>query len=137
MTAHMYNWADPRFDASPFHKWEKEGDSIEGVIEDITTTTFPAKDDEPEKTYPVLHLDTANGRKELTVSSVDLLQKTKVLNPQIGDYYSAAWVATAGKKRIFIVQSKKLETAPKADSTMAGSTPATAAPASNQERAPF
>ncbi len=116
---HSFEWSNPAFDASPFHKWEKEGDTIDGVIEDITTTTFPAKDDEPEKTYPVLHLDTAAGKKELTVSAIDLLQKTKAHNPQVGDWYSAAWIATAGKKRIFVVQVKKAPAQQYAGTTVA------------------
>lgn len=102
-----FNWSNPEFDTSPFHKWEKEGDSIEGVILDITSHTFPPKDGEAAQTYPVLHLDTVNGPKELTVSGVDLLSKTKAKDPQVGDHYSAAWIGTAGKKRIFLVNLVK------------------------------
>lgn len=112
MTAHMYNWSNPAFDTSPFFKFEAEGDTIEGVITDITETVFPATDTKPEQTCPVLHLDTAQGVRELTIGAVDLLAKTKAKNPQVGDWYSAAWVATAGKKRIFMVIVKKIPDTP-------------------------
>lgn len=102
-----FNWSNPQFENSTYHKWTQEGDTIEGVIVGMSTVTFPAKDDQAEATYPVLVIDTAAGEKELTVSGVDLLHKTVKLAPQIGDWYSAAWIATAGKKRIFLVNVKK------------------------------
>lgn len=116
MTA-QFDWNRPEFDSGSFHKWAAEGDTIEGVITGMSSHTFPAKgelgmaDYQGPQTYPVLCIDTAAGEKELTVSNVDLLVKTKAKNPQIGDWYSAAWVATAGKKRIFLVVVKK-ETEP-------------------------
>lgn len=112
MTA-QFDWNRPEFDSGSFHKWAAEGDTIEGVITGMSSHTFPAKgelgmaDYQGPQTYPVLCIDTAAGEKELTVSNVDLLVKTKAKNPQIGDWYSAAWVATAGKKRIFLVVVKK------------------------------
>lgn len=108
-----FNWSDPQFDSSGFHKWVAEGDTIEGVITGMSSFTFPTKGEigmpnyQGPQTYPVLCIDTAAGEKELTVSAVDLLEKTKAKNPQVGDWYSAAWVATAGKKRIFLVVVKK------------------------------
>ncbi len=102
-----FNWANPQFENAGYHKWTAEGDTIEGVIVGMSTVTFPAKDDDPERTYPVLVLDTAAGEKELTISGVDLLAKTKAKAPQVGDWYSAAWVATAGKKRIFLVNVRR------------------------------
>lgn len=113
MGSGTFNWMDPQFQNSSYHKWESEGDTIEGVIVGMSATTFPAKgvpgdsDYQAPQTYPVLCIDTATGEKELTVSGVDLLQKTRKNNPQVGDWYSAAWVATAGKKRIFLVVVKK------------------------------
>lgn len=113
MGSNTFNWLDPQFQNSSYHKWEAEGDQIEGVIVGVSATTFPAKgnpgdpDYQAPQTYPVLNIDTAAGERELTVSGVDLLQKTRKNNPQVGDWYSAAWVATAGKKRIFLVVVKK------------------------------
>lgn len=107
-----FNWNDPTYNTSQYHKWATEGDTIEGVVTGMTTVTFPAKEDQAEQTFPVLILDTAAGEKEVTISGVDLLPKTKAKNPQIGDWYSAAWVATAGKKRIFLVIVKKMDNEP-------------------------
>lgn len=108
-----FDWNSPQFQNSSHFKWVNEGDSIEGVIVGMSSTTFPAKgelgmdDYQAPQTYPVLNIDTAKGELELAVSGVDLLQKTRKNNPQVGDWYSAAWVATAGKKRIFLVVVKK------------------------------
>lgn len=113
MGSHMpndsFNWSDPAYDQGGFHKWNAEGDTITGTVAEIGSHTFQAKgqpgdkDYQAEQTYPVLHLATTRGEKELTVSSIDLLDKTKRANPQVGDVYTAHWVATAGKKRIFTV----------------------------------
>lgn len=113
-----FGWDNPQFDNSQYFKFTKEGDQISGVIVGISTNTFPAKgnpdepDYQPPATYPVLVLDTATGEREVTISNVDLLAKTKALAPQVGDWYDAAYVATAGKKRIFIVQVKKAPAEP-------------------------
>ncbi len=108
-----FDWAAPQFQNSSYMKFETVGDSIDGVIVGMSSKTFPGrgvpgeKDYEPDKTYPVLALDTARGEIEVTVSNVDLLAKTKAANPQIGDWYSAGYVALAGKKKIFVVSVKK------------------------------
>lgn len=113
MGSGTFDWNSPQFQNSTYFKWNQEGDSIEGVIVGMSSTTFPAKgvpgdaDYSEARTYPVLCIDTALGERELTVSNVDLLTKTIAKNPQEGDWYGAAWVATAGKKRIFTVQVKK------------------------------
>lgn len=113
MGSNTFDWNSPQFQNSSYHKWNAEGDTIEGVIVGMSSKTFPAKgvpgekDYEAEKTYPVLCIDTAQGERELTVSNVDLLEKTRAKNPQEGDWYAAAWVATAGKKKIFLVTVKK------------------------------
>lgn len=104
-----FNWSDPAYDQGGFHKWQNEGDTISGVVREIGSHTFEARgvvgsnDYQAAQTYPVLYLQTDRGEKELTVSSIDLLEKTKRANPQVGDTYTAHWVATAGKKRIFTV----------------------------------
>lgn len=130
MSGITFDWNRPEFDSSAFHKWVSEGDTIEGVITGMSSHTFPAKgeigtaDYQAPQTYPVLCIDTAAGEKELTVSNVDLLTKTKTKNPQIGDWYSAAWVATAGKKRIFlVVVRKETSIVPVLETTMPGRDP--------------
>lgn len=113
MGSNTFDWNSPQFQNASYFKWNTEGDTIEGVIVGMSTTTFPAKgvpgdpDYQAPSTYPVLAIDTALGERELTVSNVDLLDKTRAKNAQVGDWYSAAWVATAGKKRIFLVVVKK------------------------------
>ncbi len=103
-----FNWANPQFENSAYFKFLQEGDTIEGVITGMSTVTFPGKEiDEAPSVCPVLILDTSSGEKELTISGVDLLAKTKAKNPQVGDWYSAAWVATAGKKKIYLVHVRK------------------------------
>lgn len=97
-------WLDPRFaQESKFHRWEAPGDTIIGVLRAWSEDEFPEADGKPARPYPVMHLDTANGEKELGLTLADLKAQVFAAQPRIGDTVMAKYLRD-GKPKLFHVE---------------------------------
>lgn len=117
-------WLDERYeDDTPWVKFVNPGDSVIGVLRAWTEGEFPAepaKDGKPAKEarpYPIAHLDTANGEKELSLTLQDLKAQVFAAKPNIGDTIMAKYLRD-GKPKLFHVEVTRA-VAPPAD-PMAG-----------------
>lgn len=113
-----FNWDNPEYRAGDYWKWDKPGDAVTGTITNISTHTFPAKQQadgtmSQPKTVPVIAVNTDDGNSiEVTCSNADLLEQVRVAAPQVGDHIHMEYlreVATSfgGKKKLFHVKHQK------------------------------
>lgn len=97
-------WLDPRFESeSKFVKFTQPGDTVIGVLRAWSEDCFPADGDKPERPYAVMHLDTANGEKELGLTLMDMRDQMFKAQPAIGDTVSVRYLRD-GKPKLFHVE---------------------------------
>lgn len=103
-----YSWAD--VSTGDYFKWEKIGQRVEGEIVSISSHTFPATNDRPANTVPVLEVEQDDGDTvEVTCSNMDLVSQLKALAPQVGQSISMEYLrdvptSFGGTKKIFLVR---------------------------------
>lgn len=97
-------WEDPRFQQdSKFVKWNAPGDTVVGILRGWSEDAFPEEDGKPARPYPVMHLDTAHGEKEMGLTLADLKSQIFAAKPGIGDSVSVKYLRD-GKPKLFHVE---------------------------------
>lgn len=102
-------WTNPAYEDSKFVKWTAPGDEVIGVLRAWSEGEFAAeeaKDGKPAKearVYPIMHLDTAQGEKELGLTLMDLKAQVFAARPKIGDTVKAKYLRD-GKPKLFHVE---------------------------------
>lgn len=113
-----FRWDDPVFNDGDYVKFNNKGDEVAGTIEEITSYTFPDKEDEDGKvikgnTVPVLKLRVGTEQiLTVTAGNAHLKEKLISLKPQVGDSIHITYVDDSptkfgGKKKMFLVKVSK------------------------------
>ncbi len=101
-------WDNPELQVSEFVSFETVGDSIEGVITEVGTQTFEARDDKPAQTVPQLHLRKADGTEViLTAGQFKLSAALVKERPNVGDNLSVKYTGKTGRMKNFDVTVTK------------------------------
>lgn len=113
-----FNWNDPVFNDGDYVKFANKGDEIAGTIEEISSYTFPDKENEAGEvikgnTVPTLKLRVGTEQVvTVTAGNAHLKEKLVSLKPQVGDSIHITYVDDSptkfgGKKKMFLVKVTK------------------------------